>query len=166
MANARHAAYALIVNILQIGLRINLKLLIIMYNVIGININDVIVYATASSLAISTNGLFDSLNRKHNFMNHGMPSDNKIDNELEPSELAIPVPAWPRRAIIAPVIISAVQPPMAITVKPRIDSEMPIVAPVEKIVINFSSGFLMSINRKLTNDDEHPKDEICNKTNP
>lgn len=57
-------------------------------------------------------------------MNQGRPSDSRMANELAPKELAMPVPAWPLRAIIAPVITSGVQPPMASTVRPSTDSGM------------------------------------------
>lgn len=116
-------------NKLDIRLKVNLKAAIIIYNVSATNSNEPIVYVVPAPCATETNGLATCPTFNRTFINHGRPSDNKIASELAPIELAIPVPASPLRAIITPVIISGVQPPIAKTVKPKTDSGIPKVSP-------------------------------------
>lgn len=65
-------------------------------------------------------------------MNHTTPSDKKMFNELEPSELETPNPRSPFRIIIMLVIASGVQFPAAKKTSPIIASEMPNVYPNQK----------------------------------
>lgn len=93
-------------------------------------------------------------------MNHGSPSESRMASELAPSEFAIPVPACPLRAIINPVIISGVHPPMASTVSPNTDSGMENVWPAEQKQKHIKNPLIVSYSFWLlfTNDDQHPED--------
>lgn len=128
--------------ILSIRLKINLNEQIIQNNVNGTNNKDAIVYKTPSPCATATYGLLSWPIFNTTLINQGSPKDNKIAKELAPSEFAIPVPASPRRAIMTPVIISGVHPPIANTVKPNIDSAMPKVSPADntKLVLSVQTS--------------------------
>lgn len=128
----------------MIRLKINLNEATMAYSAIGTNIKTAIVYWVPSPWVTETAALTSPLSLSSiTLMNHGNPSDSKMANELAPNELAMPVPAWPRRAIIAPVIISGVQPPIASTVRPNTDSGMEKVWPAtwKKVSILFTRSW-------------------------
>lgn len=99
-------------------------------------------------------------------MNHGTPSDRRIASELAPSELAMPVPICPLRAMMTPVIISGVQPPIARIVSPSTDSWMSKVAPEKNYLSSTDLRSSVSHSISLTNDNQHPKNQISDEPDP